>query len=107
MLENGKEITIVNDQFRMPTFVDDLALSCKLAVDKQATGIFHISSTKLMSVFEIVQEIANVFELDLNLIKPTSSHILNQKAKRPLLGRSGLFYVTMTDISCIRNEDRT
>lgn len=83
MLENGKEITIVNDQFRMPTFVDDLALSCKLAVDKQATGIFHISSTKLMSVFEIVQEIANVFELDLNLIKPTSSHILNQKAKRP------------------------
>lgn len=83
MLENGKEITIVNDQFRMPTFVDDLALSCKLAVDKKATGIFHISSTKLMSVFEIVKEIAKVFELDSKLIKPTSSNILNQKAKRP------------------------
>lgn len=83
MLEKGKEITIVDDQFRMPTFVDDLALSCKLAIDKKATGIFHISSTKLMSVFEIVHEVANVFGLDSKLIKPTSSNILNQKAKRP------------------------
>lgn len=83
MLENGKEITIVDDQFRMPTFVDDLALSCKLAIDKRATGIYHISSTKLMSVFEIVQKIATVFELDKKLIKPTSSAVLNQKAKRP------------------------
>lgn len=83
MLENGKEITIVNDQFRMPTFVDDLALSCKLAVDKRATGIFHISSTKLMSVYDIVHEVANVFKLDTKLIKPTSSEVLNQKAKRP------------------------
>ena len=83
ILENGKEITIVDDQFRMPTFVDDLALSCKLAIDKKATGIFHISSTKLMSVFEIVHEVANVFGLDSKLIKPTSSNILNQKAKRP------------------------
>lgn len=83
MLENGKEITIVDDQFRMPTFVDDLALSCKLAIDKRATGIYHISSTKLMSVFEIVQKIATFFELDKKLIKPTSSAVLNQKAKRP------------------------
>lgn len=83
MLENGKEITIVNDQYRMPTFVDDLALSCKLAIDKKATGIFHISSTKLMSVYDIVQEVAKVFELDTKLIKPTSSTVLNQKAKRP------------------------
>jgi dTDP-4-dehydrorhamnose reductase len=83
MLENGKEITIVDDQFRMPTFVDDLALSCKLAIDKKAIGIFHISSTKLMSVLDIVKEIANVFELDKKLIKQTSSTVLNQKAKRP------------------------
>ena len=83
VLEKGKEITIVDDQFRMPTFVDDLALSCKLAIDKKAKGIFHISSTKLMSIFEIVHEVANIFGLDSKLIKPTSSNILNQKAKRP------------------------
>jgi len=83
MLEKGKEITIVDDQFRMPTYVEDLAMSCKLAIDKNATGIYHISSTKLMSVFEIAQKIAEVFELDRNLIKPISSSTLNQRARRP------------------------
>lgn len=83
MLENGKEITIVNDQYRMPTFVDDLALSCKLAIDQRATGIFHISSKELLSVFEITQKIATVFGLNQSLIKPTTSTVLNQKAKRP------------------------
>lgn len=83
MLENGKEITIVNDQYRMPTFVDDLALSCKLAIDQRATGIFHISSKELLSVLEITQKIATVFGLNQSLIKPTTSTVLNQKAKRP------------------------
>ena len=83
VLEKGKEITIVDDQFRMPTYVEDLAMSCKLAIDKNATGIYHISSTKLMSVFEIAQKIADVFELDKNLIKPISSSTLNQRARRP------------------------
>ncbi len=83
MLENGKEITIVNDQFRMPTYVDDLALACKISMDKKATGIFHISSKELLSVFEITQQVADVFELDKSLIKPISSNTLNQTAKRP------------------------
>ena len=42
MLENEKEMTIINDQFRMPTYVEDLALACKLSMDKKAKGIFHI-----------------------------------------------------------------
>lgn len=83
MLENAKEITIVNDQFRMPTYVEDLALACKISIDKKATGIFHISSNTLMSVFEITQKIADVFGLDKTFIKPTTSNVLNQKAKRP------------------------
>ncbi|KRP29589.1 SDR family oxidoreductase [Polaribacter sp.] len=83
MLENGNEITIVNDQFRMPTYVEDLALACKISIDKKATGIFHISSNTLMSVFEITQTIADVFGLNKKLIKPTTSIVLNQKAARP------------------------
>ncbi|MHB0754038.1 SDR family oxidoreductase [Polaribacter sp. M15] len=83
MLEQGKEITIVDDQFRMPTFVDDLALACKITMDKNAKGIFHISSKELLSVYEIAQQVAEVFELDQGLIKPISSTTLNQTAKRP------------------------
>lgn len=83
MLLKGKEITIVDDQFRMPTYVDDLALACKIAIDKKATGIYHISSKELLSVFEIAQQIAVTFGLDKSLIKPISTSTLNQTAPRP------------------------
>ena len=83
MLQQGKEITIVDDQFRMPTYVEDLAMACKISIDKKATGIFNISSNELLSIFEIAQQIAEVFGLNKELIKPISTATLNQKAARP------------------------
>jgi dTDP-4-dehydrorhamnose reductase len=83
MLEQGKEITIVDDQYRTPTYVVDLALACKISMDKKATGIYNIASKKIMSVFEIAKEIAGTFNLDKNLIKPISTSTLNQTAPRP------------------------
>ncbi len=83
MLENNKEITIVDDQYRMPTYVEDLAMACKLIVDKNISGVYHISSNELLSVFEIANQIADVFGLNKKLIKPISTKTLNQKAIRP------------------------
>ncbi|AUC84983.1 NAD(P)-dependent oxidoreductase [Polaribacter sp. ALD11] len=83
MLEQNKEITIVDDQFRMPTYVEDLALSCKISIDKKATGTFNISSNKLLSIYEIAVQIAEVFQLDKSHIKPISTATLNQTAPRP------------------------
>ncbi|WP_298780863.1 SDR family oxidoreductase [uncultured Polaribacter sp.] len=83
MLEKGKEITIVDDQYRAPTYVEDLALACKISMDKNATGIFNISSNQLLSIFEIAQQIAETFCLDKSLIKPISTSTLNQTAPRP------------------------
>jgi dTDP-4-dehydrorhamnose reductase len=67
----------------MPTYVNDLAMACKIAVDKKATGIYHISSNELLSVYKIAQQIAEVFQLDQSLLKPISSITLNQTAQRP------------------------
>ena len=83
MLEDKKEITIVNDQYRAPTYVEDLALACKISMDKKAQGIYHISSNNLLSVYEIAQQIAATFNLDKSLIKPISTSTLNQIAPRP------------------------
>ncbi len=83
-LENGKEISIVNDQYRMPTYVEDLAMACKLSIDQKATGVFNISSNTLLSIYEIAQEIADVFGLDKTLIQPISTTTLNQIAQRPV-----------------------
>jgi len=83
MLTEGKEITIVNDQYRMPTYVEDLALACKISMDKKAKGIYNISSNQLLSIYEIALDIADVFQLDKKLIKPISTATLNQTAPRP------------------------
>jgi len=83
-LEKGNPITIVDDQYRMPTYVEDLALACKLSIDKKATGVFHISSNQLLSIYEIGQEIATAFDLDKSLIQPISTTTLNQTAGRPV-----------------------
>lgn len=83
MLGNNKEITIVNDQYRMPTYVVDLAMACKISIDKKAQGVFNISSSELLSVYEIAIQIAEVFELNPLLVRQISTRSLNQRAPRP------------------------
>ncbi|MFL3660718.1 MAG: SDR family oxidoreductase [Polaribacter sp.] len=83
MLEEKNEVTIVSDQFRAPTYVIDLALACKISIDSEVAGVFNICSNKILSIYEIAQQVAQVFELDENLIKPISTAVLNQTAFRP------------------------
>lgn len=82
-LEKGDPIKVVNDQYRMPTLAEDLADACLLAVDSAAEGIFHISGKDMMSVVELVRQVADFWSLDQNLIEEISSDSLNQAAKRP------------------------
>lgn len=82
-LEKGEAIKVVNDQYRMPTYVGDLAKGCQLIVEKGATGIFHLSGKDLMSIDEIVKRIANFYKLDTTKISLISSESLGQAAKRP------------------------
>ncbi len=82
-LESGKPIKVVNDQFRTPTLAEDLADGCILAAKKQARGVYHISGKDYLSVIEMVQEVADFWQLDKGLITQVSSDTLNQAAKRP------------------------
>ena len=82
-LEKGESISVVNDQWRMPTLAEDLAECCLLAVEKNATGIYNASGKDMMNMVELVEKVADFWQLDKSLIKPISSESLNQKAKRP------------------------
>jgi dTDP-4-dehydrorhamnose reductase len=86
-LEKGAPINVVNDQWRMPTLAEDLADACLLAVEKEATGIYHISGKDMMSVAELVGRVADYWRLDKSLIREISSVSLNQSARRP--GKTG------------------
>lgn len=82
-LESGKELTVVDDQYRTPTLAEDLAHGCILIAQKGAEGIYNISGDDYMCVIDLVKRVARYFELDENLVKPISSLSLNQKAARP------------------------
>lgn len=83
-LQKGQEMKIVNDQFRAPTWADDLGWACIQAAVIKATGIYHISGPETFSIFELVLRIADFYELDKSKLIAVSSETLNQKAKRPL-----------------------
>lgn len=82
-LESGKEITIVDDQFRAPTFAEDLAWACVQTAEKKAFGVYHISGPETFSILELVQSVAKFFDLNAATITAISSKSLNQAAKRP------------------------
>ena len=82
-LEKGLEMKIIDDQFRAPTFVDDLAIACITILKKDKAGIFNIAGPSTYSVFEIVRKIAFHFSYSIENIERISTETLNQPAKRP------------------------
>lgn len=82
-LEKGETLSVVNDQWRMPTLAEDLAAACILAVKKEAHGVYHVSGKDFMNMVELVEQVADFWHLDKTLIRPITSASLNQAAKRP------------------------
>ncbi len=82
-LEKNKNISVVNDQWRMPTLAEDLAEACLRVAERGVTGILHISGGDMKSIHELVLEVADYWKLDQTLIQPVSSETLNQSAVRP------------------------
>jgi dTDP-4-dehydrorhamnose reductase len=84
-LEQGKEIRVVDDQFRTPTLAEDLAMGCYLAATRMAKGVYNISGKDFLSPYEIAIHTARFFDLDETLIHKTDSSQFKQAAKRPLV----------------------
>ena len=82
-LEKGQPITVVDDQWRMPTLAEDLADGCIRIAKQKATGIFHLSGPDGMSILELVYRVGKFFGLDTSVVSPIKSDSLGQPAKRP------------------------
>jgi dTDP-4-dehydrorhamnose reductase len=82
-LEQGKNINVINDQFRAPTLSEDLAQACITAAAKRSEGIYHVSGEKTYNILELANTVADFWKLDKTLMNPVSSEQLNQPAKRP------------------------
>lgn len=82
-LEKGDPLTIVDDQFRAPTWAEDLAAGCMGVLEHNQTGVFHVSGPETMSIFDLVIRIGNHFGIATDQVSKISSSTLSQAAKRP------------------------
>lgn len=82
-LSKGQEMKIIDDQFRAPTWADDLAWACIRICELDQKGIYHISGPETMSIFALVERVARYFGLSTETLVRTDSSTLNQPAKRP------------------------
>lgn len=82
-LAKGQEINVVNDQFRSPTLAEDLAEGVIQLAMRERVGIYHLSGPEVLSIVEMVRQVAEHWGLDKELIKEISSETLGQAAKRP------------------------
>jgi len=83
-LRAGKAIKVVDDQWRTPTLIDDLAQGCWLIARQRAQGIYHLSGAEMMTPYAMALRVADFFRLDRSLIARVDSSTFSQPARRPL-----------------------
>ena len=81
-LKQNKTTTLVNDQFRTPTYVGDVCDGLLSIIQKEYCGIFHLAGPTVYSIYELGINIARYYKKDLSLIQPITSDLT--KYKRPL-----------------------
>ncbi len=82
-LEQGKKIKVVSDQWRTPTYVEDLAKAIVSIAQKKAQGLYHISGETFLSPYQMAITTAAYLKLDASLIEKVDASVFTQPAKRP------------------------
>jgi len=82
-LEKGEAYSVVDDQVRTPTYVEDLAAGIIAIMEKRACGIYHLSGINILTPYEMACKTADFLGLDKSLINRVTAESFSQPAKRP------------------------
>ena len=83
-LERGEEYSVVDDQVRTPTYVEDLAAGIIAIAEKKANGIYHLSGTDILTPYQMASIAADYLGLNKSLLKKVTAADFSQSAVRPL-----------------------
>ena len=83
-LEKGEEYSVVDDQVRTPTYVEDLAAGIIAIIERKAKGIYHLSGSDVITPYQMACKAADYLGLNKSLIKKVTAADFTQPAKRPL-----------------------
>lgn len=83
LLEERKEISVVNDKFGNPTFTEDLSRCLVKLIETKRHGTYHMSNQGVCSRYEIACKIKEYLGKDKIRIKPVTSESFPLLAPRP------------------------
>jgi dTDP-4-dehydrorhamnose reductase len=82
-LQEGKTIKVVDDQYRTPTYVNDLSAGIVLLIEQRKTGIWHISGEETFTPYGMAMAIAEKGGWDNKLLERVTADTFKQVGKRP------------------------
>ncbi len=82
-LRQNNPINIVTDQINSPTLADNAGEAMFEIARQDKNGIFHTAGNDRISRYDFTELIAEAFDLNKDLINPTTSTEFVQKAPRP------------------------
>lgn len=82
-LRSNNSINIVTDQINSPTYADNAGEAIFEIAKQDKNGIYHTAGNDRINRFDFTEKIAEAFNLNKDLINPTTSDKFIQKAPRP------------------------
>ena len=82
-LKQGREVEILIDQYVSPTLNTNLAQMLLEIAERKITGTLHTAGATKVNRYEFALKLAETFNLNKNLIKPTTMNKIRWTAKRP------------------------
>lgn len=70
MARRGEDITLwgTGQRQQMFTFVEDIGLACRLALESKLTGIFNITSDEIVTMQQLASKIVEIFQSDSEVV---------------------------------------
>jgi len=81
-LEQGKQIKVVSDQQRTPTYAMDICKGIATIIRQKESGSFHLAGKDIVSPYDMAITVATVLGLDKNLIENVTSTTFPEPVKR-------------------------
>jgi dTDP-4-dehydrorhamnose reductase len=82
-LEAGRPIKVVSDQWRTPTYVEDLAEGIRAVIERRASGIYHVSGRDFLTPYDMAVRTARLLDLDETLLTKVDASSFTQPGRRP------------------------
>jgi len=85
-MQNGKKVYAAEDFYSTPTYAGSLSETIIKLIEKRASGTYHSAGAEFINRYDYVNKIADMFNLDKNLIQKVKLKGLELNARRPKKG---------------------